>query len=195
MGMPPAKGIRVANRPRPTATVPAMTAKTLALTKGWGGQDFAQSRLLDEDDNQGQGRERGRGDQDFAPRGGQNWGQGGAQSGRGYGSSNYRSQTGGSYGQSASDDGRSGGWQDRSYGEPLRDDVNDHLSDDPSVDASDIEVSVAEGEVTLNGEVSSRQAKRAAEDCVDRIAGVKHVQNNLRVKAQSSAPMSPLGGM
>lgn len=77
----------------------------------------------------------------------------------------------------------------------IRDDVNDHLSDDRWVDASHIEVSVADGEVTLTGEVDSRQSKRRAEDCVDRIAGVKHVQNNLRVKAQGSmSGADSLGG-
>lgn len=77
----------------------------------------------------------------------------------------------------------------------IRDDVNDHLSDDRWVDASHIEVSVADGEVTLTGEVDSRQSKRRAEDCVDRIAGVKHVQNNLRVKAQSgTGGADSLGG-
>ncbi|NEX46468.1 BON domain-containing protein [Rhodobacter sp. ETT8] len=67
----------------------------------------------------------------------------------------------------------------------IREDVNDHLSDDSWLDASDIEVSVSGGEVTLTGQVDSRQSKRRAEDCVDRITGVTHVQNNLRVKSQS----------
>jgi osmotically-inducible protein OsmY len=64
----------------------------------------------------------------------------------------------------------------------IREDVSDKLGDDPMVDASDIDVAVENGEVTLSGEVTSRQAKRQAEDCVDRVAGVRHVQNNLRVK-------------
>ena len=64
----------------------------------------------------------------------------------------------------------------------IREDVNDRLTDDHMLDASDIEAKVANGEVTLNGHVESREAKRRAEDIADRIAGVKHVQNNLRVK-------------
>ncbi len=64
----------------------------------------------------------------------------------------------------------------------IREDVSDALSDDPSVDASDISVSVSGSEVTLTGTVSTRMAKRRAEDCADRVSGVKHVQNNLRVK-------------
>ena len=66
--------------------------------------------------------------------------------------------------------------------ERIRDDANDRLTDDSRVDASNITVSVKEGEVTLNGTVTSREAKRRAEDVVDGISGVKHVQNNLRVQ-------------
>jgi len=40
--------------------------------------------------------------------------------------------------------------------------------------------------VTLAGTVGSRSDKRRAEDCVDAISGVKHVQNNLRVRAGSA---------
>lgn len=65
--------------------------------------------------------------------------------------------------------------------ERIREDVSDRLTDDPIVDASEIEVSVAGGEVTLNGTVTSRTAKRRAEDCADSVSGVGHVQNNLRV--------------
>jgi osmotically-inducible protein OsmY len=65
----------------------------------------------------------------------------------------------------------------------IRDDVNDALTDDSMLDASGIEVKVSNGEVTLSGHVASKQAKRRAEDCADDISGVKHVQNNLRVKS------------
>jgi osmotically-inducible protein OsmY len=66
--------------------------------------------------------------------------------------------------------------------ERIREDVNDRLSDDPMLDASDIEVIVAGGEVTLNGFITTRQDKRRAEDIVETVSGVRHVQNNLRVK-------------
>ncbi len=66
--------------------------------------------------------------------------------------------------------------------ERILEDVNDHLTDAPSLDASDIEVSVSGGEVTLGGFVSSRQDKRHAEDIADDVMGVSHVQNNLRVR-------------
>ncbi|HET9627888.1 MAG TPA: BON domain-containing protein, partial [Novosphingobium sp.] len=69
--------------------------------------------------------------------------------------------------------------------ERIREDVNDRLTDDPRVDARRISVSVKDGEVTLSGTVGNREAKRRAEDCIDRISGVKHVQNNLRVEDRS----------
>lgn len=53
------------------------------------------------------------------------------------------------------------------------------------LDASDITVTVSGGEVMLEGQVESRQAKRAAEDCAEGCSGVKHVQNNLRVRDKS----------
>ena len=78
--------------------------------------------------------------------------------------------------------------------ERIREDVNDKLTDDPRVDARKISVKVDKGEVTLSGTVSSREAKRRAEDAVDRISGVKHVQNNLRVEERSqSGTSSPWG--
>ena len=48
-----------------------------------------------------------------------------------------------------------------------------------------IEVQVDNGEVTLTGTVESRQDKRRAEDIADRISGVKHVQNNLRLRQRT----------
>lgn len=66
--------------------------------------------------------------------------------------------------------------------ERIREDVSDRLTDDPLVDASEIEVIVQGQEVTLSGTIPSRSQRRLAEDCVESVSGVKHVQNNLRVK-------------
>lgn len=66
--------------------------------------------------------------------------------------------------------------------ERIQEDVSDRLSEDPRLDASDIEVSVKSSEVTLSGEVASRADKRRAEDCVESVSGVTNVQNNLRVR-------------
>ncbi|RKF12644.1 BON domain-containing protein [Roseovarius spongiae] len=64
----------------------------------------------------------------------------------------------------------------------IEEDVHDRLTDDAVVDATEISVSVQDREVTLDGTVDSRRAKRGAEDCVDSVSGVQHVQNNLRVQ-------------
>lgn len=68
----------------------------------------------------------------------------------------------------------------------IAEDVSDRLSDAHDVDASDIEVTVQAGEVTLSGTVDDRRAKRRAEDVAEEVSGVRHVQNNLRVKDQSA---------
>jgi osmotically-inducible protein OsmY len=72
----------------------------------------------------------------------------------------------------------------------IREDVNDRLTDDAYIDASEIEVTVSSGEVTLNGTVNSRYEKRHAEDIADHISGVKHVQNNLRVQQSGGRGVS-----
>lgn len=67
--------------------------------------------------------------------------------------------------------------------ERIKEDVSDELSDSYYLDASDIEVEVKNAEVTLNGTVNSRYAKREAEDLAEECSGVNHVQNNLRVES------------
>ena len=70
--------------------------------------------------------------------------------------------------------------------ERIREDISDRLSDDPYIDASDIEVKVSEGEVTLEGHAENKQAKRRAEDIAEAIAGVKTVSNHLKVSHTSA---------
>ena len=63
----------------------------------------------------------------------------------------------------------------------IREDINDRLTDDSWLDATHIDVQVADGEVTLTGTVNSRDAKRRAEDIAERVSGIDDVQNNLKV--------------
>jgi osmotically-inducible protein OsmY len=65
--------------------------------------------------------------------------------------------------------------------ERISDEVHERLADDSWLDASNIDVKVENGEVTLSGTVENRQAKHRAERLVEDISGVDHVQNNLRV--------------
>lgn len=76
----------------------------------------------------------------------------------------------------------------------LRDRVCESLSDDDQLDASQIEVAVEGGEVTLSGTVDDRRAKRDAEDCASSVPGVRDVQNRLRVRDRlASLPSNPSG--
>lgn len=75
----------------------------------------------------------------------------------------------------------------------IREDVCDRLSDDPFIDASDIEVRVDGSEVILSGRVESREAKRRAEDMVESISGVSNVQNQLKVSRDTSSNTGSTG--
>jgi osmotically-inducible protein OsmY len=66
--------------------------------------------------------------------------------------------------------------------ERIREDVCDRLSVDDDIDASDLEVSVEAGEVTLEGTVQTRSMKHHAENLADEVVGVKDVHNRLRVR-------------
>ena len=66
--------------------------------------------------------------------------------------------------------------------ERIKEDVNDRLSDDYYIDASDVEVAVENSEVTLTGTVKSRSDKRRIEDIAESVSGVTNVENRLRVK-------------
>ena len=65
--------------------------------------------------------------------------------------------------------------------ERIREDVNDQLSEG-YLDASEVEVTVVDGVVTLSGTVNSRSDKRRAEDIAEDVRGVKNVENRLRVE-------------
>ena len=67
--------------------------------------------------------------------------------------------------------------------ERIREDVCESLTDDPRVDAREIEVRVDNEVVTLNGCVHSRVEKRRAEDVALRCRGVFDVVNALRIAA------------
>jgi hypothetical protein len=63
----------------------------------------------------------------------------------------------------------------------IHEDVCEWLTDDAYIDASNIDVSVKNGEVTLSGTVNSRNEKRRAEDLIEYLSGVRDVHNALRV--------------
>lgn len=71
--------------------------------------------------------------------------------------------------------------------ERIKEDVNDRLTDDYHLDASEIEVQVNNGEVVLTGSVNSRNDKRRAEDIAESVSGVNNVECRLRVQPSSSS--------
>ncbi|HEX2555913.1 MAG TPA: CBS domain-containing protein [Microvirga sp.] len=77
--------------------------------------------------------------------------------------------------------------------ERIREDINERLTDDALIDASEIEVAVQGREATLTGTVRTRTEKRRAEDIAESVPGVAHVQNNLRVGEHGAAPATGSG--
>jgi osmotically-inducible protein OsmY len=75
--------------------------------------------------------------------------------------------------------------------ERIREDVNDRLTDDWYVDASDVEVTINNGMVTLTGRVDSRDDKRRAEDIAESVSGVMDVSNQLRVERNIPVTTEP----
>lgn len=63
----------------------------------------------------------------------------------------------------------------------IREEVCEALTRHGGVDATEINVSVHNGDVTLSGNVDDRRQKRMAEDCIETLSGVKDVNNQLRV--------------
>jgi hypothetical protein len=71
----------------------------------------------------------------------------------------------------------------RNYNRPdssILDEVCERLTYAGRVDATDIEVKVKDGEVTLKGQVDDRTQKRLAESIADQVPGVRDVHNELR---------------
>ncbi len=71
--------------------------------------------------------------------------------------------------------------------ERIKEDVCDLLTQSGEIDASDMEVSVKNGEVTLQGTVDRRWTKRAAEALADTVYGVADVHNELHIRGQGTA--------
>ena len=66
----------------------------------------------------------------------------------------------------------------------VRDAVEDELTFDPDVDASDITIESTDGTVSLNGTVPSYPQYVAAAAGTQRVVGVKYVRNHLKVALQ-----------
>lgn len=96
--------------------------------------------------------------------------------------------------------GRSGrsyrGMGPRSYtrsDERLLEDVNERLTEDDYLDATEINVRCVNGVITLEGSVAERWMKHRAEDLADASSGVKQVDNRIQVRSQSERMGSERG--
>jgi osmotically-inducible protein OsmY len=87
----------------------------------------------------------------------------------------------GQYGEQGQHAGRGPKGYKRSD-ERIREDISERLTHDSWVDASEIEIEVKEGEVTMTGTVNSREEKRRAEDAVEKVSGVRDIHNMIRVQ-------------
>ena len=63
----------------------------------------------------------------------------------------------------------------------IRNDACETLTQHDRIDATEINVSVLDGQVTLSGSVDDRKQRRMAEDAVMDLSGVKDVSNQLRI--------------
>ncbi len=109
------------------------------------------------------------------------------------------SPAGGGYGFQGTDMGMGAPHEDRGphYGkgpkgykrsdERTREDVCDAIAHQGHIDASDVEVKVTDGIVTLSGTVARRHEKRGLEHLVEHCRGVHEVHNELRLKRTDAA--------
>ncbi len=64
----------------------------------------------------------------------------------------------------------------------ILEDINEQLTRHPAIDATEIEVTIDDGDVILRGVVESRSIKRRVEDLAENVSGVKNVRNELRIQ-------------
>ena len=68
----------------------------------------------------------------------------------------------------------------------IREDICDMLTQHPSIDPSEIEVSVSEGIATLEGTVNHRSDRHFIVDLIEEVPGVKAVHNHITVRKHVS---------
>lgn len=63
----------------------------------------------------------------------------------------------------------------------IAEELNERMTDDDQLDASEILLRVEDGHVLLTGEVPERWMKHRAEDIADGVRGVRDIENRIRV--------------
>ncbi len=72
----------------------------------------------------------------------------------------------------------------------LKEEICDMLTRHHEIDASDVEVEVKDGEVTLTGSVPDRRMKHMVEDATERSYGIKEIHNQIKVKRSEGSSAS-----
>jgi osmotically-inducible protein OsmY len=65
--------------------------------------------------------------------------------------------------------------------EAIWEDIHEHLTTNPDLDATEVEIVVEDGDVTLTGRVDTRESKWLAEEMARAVPGVADLHNRLRV--------------
>jgi len=76
----------------------------------------------------------------------------------------------------------------------IYEDLCDRLTENPFIDASDVEVTVAGTEVTLSGTVRDTIALRQSQALAEEVAGVSHVHNRLLIREGDAGAHEPTPG-
>ena len=66
--------------------------------------------------------------------------------------------------------------------ERILEELNDRMCDNPYLDASEIDITVENGDVILAGIVEDRESKKLAAEIGESVSGVTNVENRLRVR-------------
>ena len=140
----------------------------------------------------GAGTAAGYGQQRGSYRGSENMGgySGGMSNYGSSGASGSESYSGGAANYGQQQRGRHSGKGPKGYqrsDDRIREDVCERLTNDGDIDATEIEVKVNNGEVTLSGIVDERYEKRMAEEIAENVSGVKDVHNQVRVHEHATA--------
>ncbi len=69
----------------------------------------------------------------------------------------------------------------------IEEELNERLTEDGALDATEIVAVVTNGDVVLQGAVENRRMRRRAEEVAEAVAGVRNVDNRLFVKKKAAA--------
>lgn len=173
---------------------------------GYGASDSSRNSRYRESDSWDTGRDASTSGRSFYNNNSGTYGMNSSQSGarnfdnNRYGNSSYDNYSNNSFAQNdfRNSSDRSGhfgkgpkGW--KRSDERIKEEVCEVLFRDQHLDATNIEVSVQDGNVTLSGTIDSRFGKRHAEECIEHLSGVEDIRNEIKIsktEGQSSSSSS-----